>query len=284
MTLGSRIAALRAAQGLSQAELAEVLEVSRQSVSKWETDASVPELDKLLRLAEIFGITLDELVKGDESGREVPGEAVQAPEPAPGVGTTWQPLRVTVGSLLLLFGALLALIFSLQGNGLRVVVVIALPFLGCGMVCLLFKELLPLWCGWCVFLWVSFCEIIFPMFFGSNDIATYTLFALMSALPLFTGWCLRNRLLASPKRRYVFFGSWVVGAVIFRILRKVGCHFYGTYIMALSHAENERRWRFGFVMLMLSVLVALALISTAFAALFYGAGRLRRKLSKKKEA
>lgn len=280
MTLGSRIAALRAAQGLSQTELAEALEVSRQSVSKWETDGSVPELDKLLRLAEVFGVTLDELVKGDGSEGAPSGEASHAT--APSVDTTRQPLRVTVGSLLLLFGALLALIFSLQGNGLWAVITVALPFLGCGMVCLLVKELIPLWCGWCVFLWVDFCEIIFPMFFGSNNIATYTLFALLSALPLFTGWCLRNRLLGTPRRRYIFFGSWVVGAVIFRILRKVGIHFYGTVIIALSHAENERRRRFGFVTLKLSQLLALALISTALAALFYGLGLLRKKLSKKK--
>lgn len=282
MTLGTRIAALRATQGLSQAELAEALEVSRQSVSKWETDASVPELDKLLHLSQLFGVTLDELVTGDEAEPEAPGEAVQTPEPVPGISTTWQPLRVMVGSVLLLFGALLALIFSLQGYGLLVVTTVALPFLSCGVVCLLVKKLIPLWCGWCVFLWVNFCEIIFPMFFGSNDIATYTLFALMLALPIFTGWCLRNRLLNSPKRRYVLFGSWVAGAVIFRVLRKVGLHFYGTILSWLSQSESHRRQVFGFTMLKLSELLALVLISTALAALFYALGLLRRKLFKKR--
>lgn len=279
MTLGSRIAALRAAQGLSQTELAERLEVSRQSVSKWETDGSVPELDKLLHLAEIFGVTLDELVKGDGSEPERPDAALPAPEPAS--GTAWRPLRVTVGSVLLLFGALLALIFSLQGNSLRVVIMIALPFLGCGMVCLLFKELIPLWCGWCVFLWMDFCNDLFPVFFW-NYSATFVLFALVLALLLSTGWCLRNRLLSSSKRRYVFFGGWVAGAVIFRILRKVGIHFYCTHIIALSYAENYRRQRFGFVVLKLSELFAFILLSTALAALFYALGLLRRKLSKKK--
>lgn len=43
MTLGEKICSLRMAQGLSQSDLAETLEVSRQSVSKWETDASVPD-------------------------------------------------------------------------------------------------------------------------------------------------------------------------------------------------------------------------------------------------
>lgn len=43
---------------LSQGDLAEVLEVSRQSVSKWETDSSVPDLDKLIKLSQLFGVTL----------------------------------------------------------------------------------------------------------------------------------------------------------------------------------------------------------------------------------
>ena len=76
MTLGQNIARLRAQKNLSQGDLADALEVSRQSVSKWETDASIPELDKLLRLAELFGVTLDELVKGESAQPEAArGEA-----------------------------------------------------------------------------------------------------------------------------------------------------------------------------------------------------------------
>ena len=76
MTLGQNIARLRTQKNLSQGDLADALEVSRQSVSKWETDASIPELDKLLRLAELFGVTLDELVKGESAQPEAArGEA-----------------------------------------------------------------------------------------------------------------------------------------------------------------------------------------------------------------
>ena len=65
MTLGERIAALRNQHELSQGALAELMNVSRQSISKWETNASVPELDKLIQLSEVFHISLDELVKSD---------------------------------------------------------------------------------------------------------------------------------------------------------------------------------------------------------------------------
>ena len=65
MSLGATISRLRAEKKLSQGELADALGVSRQSVSKWETDASIPELDKLVKLSQLFGVTLDELVTGE---------------------------------------------------------------------------------------------------------------------------------------------------------------------------------------------------------------------------
>ena len=70
MTLGERIYRLRTEKEMSQGDLADALEVSRQSISKWETNGSVPELDKLVRLSEIFGISLDELVTGKETEQQ----------------------------------------------------------------------------------------------------------------------------------------------------------------------------------------------------------------------
>ena len=68
-TLGERICKYRTACGLSQLELSELLDVSRQSVSKWETDVAVPELSKLVKMAEVFEISLDALVLGKEEDR-----------------------------------------------------------------------------------------------------------------------------------------------------------------------------------------------------------------------
>ena len=65
MNLGQTICRLRMQKQLSQSDLAETLGVSRQSVSKWETNASVPELDKLVKMAQLFEITMDELVCGE---------------------------------------------------------------------------------------------------------------------------------------------------------------------------------------------------------------------------
>ena len=65
MSLGNNIHRLRTKLNMSQGDLAEALGVSRQSISKWETDGAVPELDKLIKLSSIFGVTLDELVHGE---------------------------------------------------------------------------------------------------------------------------------------------------------------------------------------------------------------------------
>ncbi len=63
MTIGQKIAQLRMASNISQEQLSETLGVTRQSVSKWETDQALPQIDKVLQLAELFGVSTDELLQ-----------------------------------------------------------------------------------------------------------------------------------------------------------------------------------------------------------------------------
>lgn len=74
MILAEKILALRTAQGWSQEELAEKLGVSRQSVSKWESAASIPDLNKILQLAQVFGVSTDYLLKDEMEAVEYSGE------------------------------------------------------------------------------------------------------------------------------------------------------------------------------------------------------------------
>jgi transcriptional regulator with XRE-family HTH domain len=66
MKFHNKIQNLRKDKRLSQEELAEMLQVSRQSVSKWESGQSFPETDKLIILSEIFGVTVDSLLNDSE--------------------------------------------------------------------------------------------------------------------------------------------------------------------------------------------------------------------------
>ena len=64
--LGERLYELRTKHEMSQGGLAEKLDVSRQTISKWENNISIPELDKIVSLSGIFGVSVDYLVKGEE--------------------------------------------------------------------------------------------------------------------------------------------------------------------------------------------------------------------------
>lgn len=66
MTFGERLFELRKTKNISQEELAELLDVSRQSISKWENDKAYPEMTRLLFMSEFFDVSLDYLMRGTE--------------------------------------------------------------------------------------------------------------------------------------------------------------------------------------------------------------------------
>lgn len=70
MIFGIKLQNLRKEQGLSQEALAARLNVSRQSVSKWERDEVYPEIDKLILLSDMFHVSLDYLIKDESSDVE----------------------------------------------------------------------------------------------------------------------------------------------------------------------------------------------------------------------
>lgn len=74
MTTGEKLAALRRKKGITQEELAEKLNVSRQSVSRWETDVAFPETDKLIELGKLFECSIDYLLS-DKLRETEKGEA-----------------------------------------------------------------------------------------------------------------------------------------------------------------------------------------------------------------
>lgn len=67
MTFSEKLLLLRRQKGMSQEQLAEMLDVSRQSVSKWEAQQTLPEPSKIILISEIFGVSIDQLLKDDLS-------------------------------------------------------------------------------------------------------------------------------------------------------------------------------------------------------------------------
>lgn len=85
MTLGEKIQELRRRSGMSQDTLAEVLDVSRQAVSKWERDEAMPETDKIIRIAKVFSVSTDYLLL-EEPPQPTPGPAPQPHTHRPSIG------------------------------------------------------------------------------------------------------------------------------------------------------------------------------------------------------
>lgn len=174
MTLGQRICKFRKERNLSQGDLADALEVSRQSISKWETDSSVPELDKLVKLADVFEISLDALVRGEyeqpepnEKTTERQADEVIDTEPyrareahceKADQNVRYQeiafPPRKIVGTILLCMGALIFVLLTAFG-GIIEGLLLALPFVLCGVICFVFRRRVGLWCAWTLYFLVD---------------------------------------------------------------------------------------------------------------------------------
>ena len=218
MTLGQKLFALRTKRGLTQSGLAEELNVSRQSVSKWETDASVPEVELLLALSDFYGVTVDDLLRPDRiPGVITPAEAVPVDEeapaaaespaagPAPAQSGGLRPGQI-VGLILLGVGLALFLLFLfLSGTGAGLLP--ALPFLVCGGLCLgLRRPLLP--CLWALALfyavYLRYCTGVRPwwVFFPWLYRPEMTVHAVLAWTLALAGLCLATgRKLVRFRRR-----------------------------------------------------------------------------------
>jgi transcriptional regulator with XRE-family HTH domain len=101
MSIGAKIQQLRKQRGLSQEQLADKLGVSRQSISKWESEQSAPEINKIVQLSDLFGVTTDYLLKDTE---EQQGNA-SLPHRDRRQGSSGKRGRVITGIVFVSFGA-----------------------------------------------------------------------------------------------------------------------------------------------------------------------------------
>ena len=104
MTIGDRLLKLRKERNISQEELANILDVSRQTVSKWETDQSTPDFDKIIPLCNYFGITSDELLTGNQNIQEAKKENVKSNFAR----------NIAVAVMLYIFAVIVVVLFSAQ--------------------------------------------------------------------------------------------------------------------------------------------------------------------------
>ena len=225
--LGEQIYKYRTAKGLSQLELAELLDVSRQSISKWETNVAVPELTKLVKMAEVFEITLDELILDKkaqmpseetlmvrETVRETMAEVKREEKKTSVVKTVFGAIFLAVG----IFFAVYCLLF---GDVLAALAILT-PFLLCGIFCLKQFRFAALWCveTWYVTIsyyllnatGITWTDIYFtkmqltaPMANPLRVIIAWILFVLMIALIAWTVFAYHKHEFRFSKARWTFY-------------------------------------------------------------------------------
>ena len=150
MTIGEKIFELRTKNGSSQGALAEYLNVSRQSVSKWETGQSIPDVDKIVKLSEIFHMTVDYLVKDNDNLENEQAKSEYEKKSK----NEFEKLQNKIpGYILIATGLLLvgiSFIFTAYVALLGIIVFII------GVECVLVKSNLPLVIAWTILL-ISVC-------------------------------------------------------------------------------------------------------------------------------
>ena len=124
MTLGEKLQKLRKARGWTQEELSEKIGVSRQSLSKWESDGALPDTANIILLADLFGVTTDYLLREAEASQSTPDESpavpsvvqlVPPPKKAPPAALVIGYILLTIGLLVFLGLVLLSNIFPVSG-------------------------------------------------------------------------------------------------------------------------------------------------------------------------
>ena len=232
MNLGEKIYELRTAKNLSQGDVADALDVSRQSVSKWENNSAVPDLDKIIKLAELFGVSLDELVlnkgtKETEDTVKEPNSESSAAQPGsvqPQIIIQKASLssRKTAGTILFCTAAFVMLLCTIIGGagGFLSGIVFASPFILCGIICFTVKQHTGLWCAWAVYICVdaylrvatgvSWKIILWTLHYSSEMGLTMQLiigwmeFAILLALMGWTIWTFAKEPAGIKKKTLIF--------------------------------------------------------------------------------
>jgi len=218
MSIGENIRNQRIAHNLSQEELSEILDVSRQSISKWENDLAVPDLDKLKKLSQRFGVSIDLLVDNEQSS---------TPESSPAHAATPRKFltRQTVGIALFCFAAISFLLLSIINNPSSGVY-LALPFALCGVSCFVFSKHTGVFCAWALYFGFFFSYLntsgsfrMFALALPRLGSINYVLLLIQISLLAYTVYDYRmDNMEFSAKQKNLFWAGAVLWALYF-ILR-----------------------------------------------------------------
>lgn len=140
MEFHERLYEVRKRAGMTQSDLAEKLDVSRQAVSRWEMGTAKPEFENLIAISNIFGVSIDYLLKGSEAPAEEKVQPAEEPEQKEDPSALGTAEKLWLAALITF--AVLAVVFSLMSgdwnSGIFTAVVVTV-MLAClvGLICLI---------------------------------------------------------------------------------------------------------------------------------------------------
>ena len=143
MAFSEKLRSLRKKSGLSQEQLAEHLNVSRQAVSKWESGISTPESDKLIAIGEYFGVSIDYLLKGGDASLTESAERSNPPKAGGRAAWLLGLISCTVGIISLIVWGIVSVVnptvservdessaIRIDGNGIFLLICLGITVLG----------------------------------------------------------------------------------------------------------------------------------------------------------
>lgn len=249
MTTGQKIFECRKKAGLTQEELAEKLGVTRQAVSKWESDSTFPETEKVLELCRLFSLSADELLLGKEPEAEKKEPSAEsgrsAEEPAKGV--TWGvikhggKLRFEYISKKRVFG--LPLVHINFGFGCRARGIIAVGFVSAGFVSLGLLPVGLLACGVLPLGLLAFGSIAFGgAAFGGIAVGGVALGGIAVGLFAMGGLAIGQLAIGGAAIGQFAVGDWAKGYLAVGLSKAEGAHAFllkdGLEALAAWLAQN----------------------------------------------
>lgn len=160
-TFGVKLAELRKANGMTQLDLADKLGVTDKAVSKWERDLALPEVENLIKISDMFEVSLDSLLRGEERKTDNV-ESTDVVEPPKTSLEPAFPARKIIGTILLCFGGALWLILLLLSADILGSLIFSSPFLLCGTVFMIAKKRHGLLCCWALF-WAVYVYLCYAI-------------------------------------------------------------------------------------------------------------------------
>lgn len=168
MTFGEKLSKLRKENNYTQEQLADILSVSRQSVSKWESNMAYPETDKLICLARLFECSTDYLLKEECDSKGGENDKVIDEENSSVKGDNPTRHQKIIGYILLavsLVAGILVPILAESTEELYVPLPFILSALVCSLICLFAKNRAGYWCVWAI---VAPITLLLPHIVGLN--------------------------------------------------------------------------------------------------------------------